>query len=426
MTNYAPQYSKAERQNKTALQQVCKTILLDQFKKMSESKLRMKLEDGAYIDFGDSRKQAPHAEVTVLNPKFYERSVLYGAIGFAESYIEGEWTTDNLTNVIEWFIYNNSNSTVLEESKHKSPFINPLLMLNRVGHLLRDNTLKMSKKNIEEHYDLGNEFFDLILDETMTYSSAIFENREESLAHAQRRKVERLCQKLHLCAEDEVLEIGCGWGFFAVHAAKTYGCKMRCVTLSDQQFAYVTELVHRERLEHLISVEICDFRNIKGKYSKIVSIEMVEALGDSKVDVFFDCCNRLLEPNGILAIQMITTPDCRYDVLKNGVDFIQKHIFPGSQLLSVERALKALNKCSTLHLVDLYDFAASYAWTLSSWRENFLGHLDAIKSLGFDDKFIRKWIYYFCYCEAAFATRQISVVQVVFARPNNNVLAGKF
>ncbi|MBX3073825.1 class I SAM-dependent methyltransferase [Candidatus Obscuribacterales bacterium] len=425
MTNYAPEYSKLEKRKQTGIQQICRTILLGQFKKMSESQLRMTLEDGNTMSFGDTRKQSAHAHITVLDPKFYERSVLYGAIGFAESYIDGEWTTDNLTNVIEWFIYNNTNSTVLEESKNKSIFINPLLMLNRVGHILRDNTLKMSKKNIEEHYDLGNDFFNLILDETMTYSSAIFENRHESLAEAQRRKVERLCQKLQLTAKDEVLEIGCGWGFFAVHAAKNYGCKMRCVTLSDQQFAFVTDLVRREKLEHLITVEICDFRNVKGKYSKIVSIEMVEALGDSKVDIFFDCCNRLLEPNGILAIQMITTPDCRYDVLKNGVDFIQKHIFPGSQLLSVERVLKALNKCSTLHLVDLHDFAASYAWTLSSWRENFLANLDAIRDLGFDDRFIRKWIYYFCYCEAAFATRQISVVQVVFARPNNEVLAGK-
>lgn len=383
----------------------------------------MTLENSELVHFGRDKS---HADLSVVNPKFYERSVLYGAIGFAESFIDGEWTTNDLTKVIEWFIYNNEDSTVLEESKNKSLFINPLLMLNRAGHLLRDNTLRMSKKNIEEHYDLGNEFFKLILDETMTYSSAIFENELETLTQAQRRKVERLCQQLRLNADDEVLEIGCGWGFFAVHAARTYGCKIRCVTLSEQQFEFVSSLIRREQLESLITVEICDFRNVKGKYSKIVSIEMVEALGDSKVDVFFECCDRLLDKNGILAIQMITTPDCRYDVLKNGVDFIQKHIFPGSQLLSVERTLKALNKCSTLHLIDLYDFAASYAWTLKTWRENFLRNLNQVERLGFDARFIRKWIYYFCYCEAAFATRQISVVQVVFARPNNEVLARKF
>lgn len=383
----------------------------------------MTLENGELVHFGRDKS---HADLSVVNPKFYERSVLYGAIGFAESFIDGEWTTNDLTKVIEWFIYNNEDSTVLEESKNKSLFINPLLMLNRAGHLLRDNTLRMSKKNIEEHYDLGNEFFKLILDETMTYSSAIFENELETLTQAQRRKVERLCQQLRLNADDEVLEIGCGWGFFAVHAARTYGCKIRCVTLSEQQFEFVSSLIRREQLESLITVEICDFRNVKGKYSKIVSIEMVEALGDSKLDVFFECCDRLLDKNGLLAIQMITTPDCRYDVLKNGVDFIQKHIFPGSQLLSVERTLKALNKCSTLHLIDLYDFAASYAWTLKTWRENFLRNLNQVERLGFDARFIRKWIYYFCYCEAAFATRQISVVQVVFARPNNEVLARKF
>ena len=314
----------------------------------------------------------------------------------------------------------------MEESKNKSPLINPLLMLNRVGHVLRDNTLKMSKKNIEEHYDLGNDFFRLILDETMTYSSAIFENDGETLETAQQRKVARLCEQLKLNETDEVLEIGCGWGFFAVHAARRYGCKIRCITLSEQQHAFVSELVRREKLESLITVEICDFRKVRGEYSKIVSIEMVEALGDSKVDVFFECCNRLLKKDGILAIQMITTPHCRYEVLKNGVDFIQKHIFPGSQLLSVERVLHALNKTSTLHLVDLHDFAASYAWTLKTWRDNFIANLAQIRALGFDDRFIRKWIYYFCYCEAAFATRQISVVQVVFARPNNAVLARKF
>ena len=409
----------------TPAQRMLKALLIGQFAKMKRGQLQLIDETGAVHTFGAENSSASLAQVIVKSANFYTRCVLSGAIGFSESFMDGEWTSPDLVPVIEWFILNAQESTVLEESKFKSKLINPLLSLNRFRHKLRDNTVAMSKKNIEEHYDLGNEFFKLFLDETMTYSSAIFLNRQDSLADAQRRKVERLCEKLQLSRHDNVLEIGCGWGYFATYAAKTYGCKITCLTLSEEQNVYVKQLIREQTLEHLVSVRICDFRHVQGKFSKIVSVEMVEALGDSKIDIFFKCCDRLLADDGLLAIQMITTPHCRYEVLKNGVDFIQKHIFPGSQLLSIERVSEALNRYSTLHLLDLYDFAESYAMTLRAWHVNFVDNLQSVRHQGFSEKFIRKWIYYFSYCQAAFATRQISVVQAVYTRPNNPHLARK-
>lgn len=409
----------------TPSQRIFKNLLLHQFAKMRKGHLRLIDETGAVRTFGSENSKAKPAQINVINPNFYSRCVLSGAIGFAESFMDEEWTSSDLVPVIEWFVLNAKESTVLEESKFKSKLINPLLILNRIKHRLRDNTVTMSKKNIEEHYDLGNDFFKLFLDETMTYSSAIFSSKKDSLADAQKRKVKRLCESLQLSQDDNVLEIGCGWGYFASYAAKTYGCKITCLTLSEEQNSLVKQLIKEQNLEHLVSVSICDFRHAQGKYSKIVSVEMVEALGDSKIDIFFKCCDRLLAENGLLAIQMITTPHCRYNVLKNGVDFIQKHIFPGSQLLSTERVSEALNKCSTLHLLDFYDFAESYAMTLEAWHKNFVANLPQVRQQGFSEKFIRKWIYYFSYCQAAFATRQISVVQAVYTRPNNSNLARK-
>jgi cyclopropane-fatty-acyl-phospholipid synthase len=295
-------------------------------------------------------------------------------------------------------------------------------MYNRVLHRLRPNSLKTSRRNIAEHYDLGNEFYALWLDETMTYSAAKFTEEGQPLEGAQWQKYEALCQKLELKSTDHVLEIGCGWGGFCTHAAREHGCRVTAVTISQEQHTFATERVKREGLDHLIEVRLQDYRHITGQFDKIASIEMLEAVGDAYVDGYFAKCHEVLKPNGMIAFQVITVPDCRYENLKRGVDWIQKHIFPGSLLLSMARINEAVNRTGDLFLHGLEDLGAGYAKTLRLWFERFNAKLDDVQALGFDDRFIRKWNLYLQYCEAAFATRNISVIQAVYTRPNNGAL----
>ncbi len=406
----------------SAFQKLCQTLVLGQFAKMTRGSLSITLPDNRHLTIGTAGEQ-PAASIRITSAAFFERCVLFGAIGFAEAFIDSLWETDDLTAVIVWFIENGEDSTVFETSKQKSKLLNVLNFYNRLVHRRKGNTLAGSRENIRDHYDLGNEFFKLFLDETMTYSSAMFEDSEQPLEAAQIRKYDELCKKLHLRATDQVLEIGSGWGHFAVHAATRYGCKITTITLSDEQFKYVTELVEKMNLTDQVTVLLKDFRLMEGKFDKIASIEMVEALGDPFIDIFFQKCSELLTANGLLGIQMICSADCRYNQMKDGVDFIQKHIFPGGQLLSVARTVTATRNTSNLQLYQLQDFAESYARTLTIWREKFNARLDEVRALGFDERFIRKWNYYFCYCEAAFRTRECSVVQAIYTRPNNHMLA---
>ena len=279
-----------------------------------------------------------------------------------------------------------------------------------------------SRRNIAEHYDLGNDFYSLWLDETMTYSAARFETADQKLEDAQASKYDALCQKLDLKPTDHVLEIGCGWGGFCTHAARTYGCRVTAVTISKEQFAYATARVEREGLADKVEIRLQDYRHIEGQFDKIASIEMLEAVGDQYLETWFAKCHEVLKPDGLLAFQAITTPDCRHSNLRKGVDWIQKHIFPGSLLLSLARLNEAANRTGDLFLHGLEDLGAGYAKTLSLWHERFNDRLDEVSSLGFDGTFIRKWNFYLKYCEAAFATRNISVVQAVYTRPNNTAL----
>lgn len=406
----------------TAFQRVCQKLVLGQFSKMTRGCLHMTLPNQEELVVGKPG-QLPDATIQVNNSAFFEKCVLFGAIGFAEAFMDSLWDTENLTTVIAWFIENGEDSTVFETSNQKSKLLNLLNFYNRQLHKRKGNTLTGSEENIRDHYDLGNDFFKLFLDDTMTYSSAMFESSNETLEAAQIKKYDALCQKMRLKATDQVLEIGSGWGHFAVHAATNYGCKVTTITLSKEQFKYVSNLIAEHNLTENISVQLKDFRLMEGKFDKIVSIEMVEALGDPFIDVFFKKCAQLLTTNGLLGIQMICAADCRYNQMKDGVDFIQKHIFPGGQLLSIGRTVTATKNTSNLQLYHLQDFAESYAHTLCQWRERFNARLDEVRALGFDQKFIRKWNYYFSYCEAAFQTRECSVVQAIYTRPNNHMLA---
>lgn len=379
--------------------------------------LQMNIAGGERLLFGDPSLQEPTAVMNIRKPlPFFIHVARYGGVGLGEAYTEGFWDTPDLRAVLDWFIVNIQSSPQLRGSSQRFRLIGFLRWVNRISHMLRANTLKNSRRNIQEHYDLGNDFYKLWLDPTMTYSAARYTSADQSLEDAQIAKYEALCQKLHLRKEDHVLEIGCGWGGFSIHAASHYGCRVTGVTISQEQFDEATRRVKEAGLDHLIEIRFQDYRHITGQFDKIASIEMLEAVGDEYLETYFAKCAEVLAPHGILAVQMITVPDHQYRTLAKGADWIQKHIFPGSLLLAVGRVNEAVRRTSTLSPLSLEDLGAGYARTMSEWFINFNARLPEVKALGFSEKFIRKWNYYLKYCESAFATRNISVVQAAWSR----------
>lgn len=388
--------------------------------KMQEGFLQLELPSGESLAIGDPQASLK-AKIAVKDDLFFKNVVLYGDIGFGEAYVDGLWETDHITNVIKWIILNIEKAPSVSGSKVKSIGLNLLKWLNRWGHNSRANSITGSQKNIAEHYDLNNDFFATFLDPSMTYSSAYFKAPDLSLAEAQEAKYRRLCEQLQLNATDHVLEIGSGWGANAIFMAKNYGCKVTSVTISREQQKLAQQRAAEAGLADRVEIVIKDYRNIEGRFDKIVSVEMLEAVGHNYYETYFAKCNEVLKENGILAFQVITSPDSRYENLRNGVDWIQKHIFPGSLLPSVAQLNKAINKTSELTLVDLKDLGLDYARTLKLWFETFNQKINEVKALGFDDRFIRKWNYYLNYCEAAFEMRNINVMQMVYVRPNNTL-----
>ena len=397
-------------------------LVMGTLKQFKVGHLQMTLPDGSVQHLGDASSPVT-TEVRVKNWAFFRQCALFGNVGFGEAYVDGDWETDNIAAVISWFIQNIAANQGSKASSTRLAGTNLLKAYNRVLHLLRPNSVTTSRRNISEHYDLGNDFYGLWLDKTMTYSSGRFSGGAQTLEEAQWAKYEALCQKLELKPTDHVLEIGCGWGGFCTHAAREHGCRVTCLTISEEQLKYATERVKREGLDHLIEIRLQDYRHVTGQFDKIASIEMLEAVGEAYVDAYFAKCHEVLKPNGLLAFQVITVPDCRYANLKRGVDWIQKHIFPGSLLLSMGRINKSMNKTGDMFLHGMEDLGASYVKTLGHWHDRFNAKLDEVKSQGFDDRFIRKWNFYLQYCQAAFATRNISVFQAVYTRPNNTALA---
>ncbi len=393
-------------------------VIIDLLSKMQLGTLNLTLPNGQLIKIGNGQSNII-ANVEINTNNFFKRCVLYGDIGFGEAYTDGDWDTDNITNVIKWFLLNIENAPTASGSSARSFILNTLKVFNKVYHAKRTNSVGGSKKNIAEHYDLNNDFFALFLDETMTYSSAYFKEESMTLKAAQLAKYDRLCKQLRLKENDHVLEIGSGWGGNAIYMARNYKCNVTTVTISEEQYKLAKERVAKENLSDKITVVLKDYRLIEGKFDKIVSIEMLEAVGAEFYNTYFKKCADLLKKDGIFALQVITCPDSRFESLKNGVDWIQKHIFPGSLLPSVAAINKSVNDTSDLTLVDLKDIGLDYAHTLNIWCAEFNKNLTKVKALGFDDHFIRKWNYYLCYCEAAFAMRNINVMQMVYARPNN-------
>lgn len=385
---------------------------------MYKGRLDMYLPEGEKLSFGKPGSKI-RAEIRVNNTQFFRKCVLFGDIGFGESYVDGDWDTGSITNVISWLLLNIDNAPEISGGRKKFSAISLLKVINKYYHNLNQNTPSGSRKNIAAHYDLNNDFFGQFLDKSMTYSSAIFKTGSQSLQDAQENKYDRLCRKLKLKESDHVLEIGSGWGGFAVYAAKNYKCRITTVTISEEQFEFAKKKIREENLTGKIEIKLMDYRMIEGRFDKIVSIEMLEAVGHKFLPRYFEKCNELLAKNGVLALQVITSPDSRYDSLRKGVDWIQKHIFPGSLLPSIAEINRAVNMAGDMHLHDLKNFGLHYAKTLSIWRDNFNNGLNKIFDLGFDEEFGRKWNYYFSYCEAAFRMRNISVVQMIYTRPNN-------
>ena len=393
-------------------------VVLKLMSKMDKGNLHITLSDGQQITLGNGEGKIC-ANMVINDDEFYKRVILFGDIGFGEAYVDGLWDTDNITNVIKWVLHNIENAPSVSGSKTQSATLNLLKLFNKLSHFKRANTLEGSRKNISEHYDLNNDFFASFLDPTMTYSSAYFYKDGLSLQEAQIAKYERLCRQLNLKASDHVLEIGSGWGGNAIYMAKTYGCRVTSLTISEEQHKMAVERVEAEGLSDRVSILIKDYRQMEGQFDKIVSVEMLEAVGHNYMEVYFKKVNGLLKKNGILALQVITSPDSRYDSLRNSVDWIQKHIFPGSLLPSVGAINSAVNRTGDLTMVDLKDIGMDYAITLKLWYDAFNANLGKVRSLGFDDTFIRKWNYYLCYCEAAFTMRNINTMQLVYTRPNN-------
>lgn len=388
--------------------------------KMNLGKMNITFPDGSKKSIGNSEGSI-EADIKIESDEFYKRCVLYGDVGFGEAYVDGLWNTSSITNVIKWFLLNIENAPGVSGSSVQSLLLNILKGVNTLGHLRRANTMSGSKKNIVEHYDLSNEFFSLWLDPSMTYSSAFFKSSDLSLEQAQYEKYHRLSEQLHLQPTDHVLEIGSGWGANAIFMAENYGCKVTSVTISEEQCKLANERIKAKGLSDRVKVIIEDYRKITGQFDKIVSVEMLEAVGADYYEPYFRKCHEVLKKNGIVALQVITCPDSRFEQLKNGVDWIQKHIFPGSLLPSVAALNHAVNTTGDMTLVDLKDLGLHYARTLHTWFDNFNAKRDEILHLGFDDRFTRKWNYYLCYCEAAFAMRNINVMQMVYTRPNNTL-----
>ncbi|HTB06894.1 MAG TPA: cyclopropane-fatty-acyl-phospholipid synthase family protein, partial [Bacteroidia bacterium] len=300
---------------------------------MQKGSIAITMPSGEIINLG--KGDGVHADITISDKRFFEKCVLFGDVGFGESYTAGYWETDNVTNVIMWFLLNVDNAPSISGSKVKSGILNLLRFVNRLQHIKRKNDMDGSKENIAEHYDLNNDFFKLFLDPSMTYSSAYFEKEGMDLQEAQIAKYDNLCKDLKLKAGDNVLEIGSGWGGNAIYMAQKYGCKITTVTISEEQYKLAKERIAKENLSDKVEVKLMDYRLLQGQFDKIISIEMLEAVGHEFLDTFFKKCQDLLKPKGVLAFQVITSPDSRYDSMRKGVDWIQKHIFPGTLLPSV-------------------------------------------------------------------------------------------
>ena len=378
--------------------------------------------------------QPLHVHAKVHAPDFYRQIAMNGSVGAGEAYMDGWWECDDLVALVRLLVRNRD---LLDGMETGLARLGGMAM--RGLHTLKRNTRLGSRRNIAAHYDLGNQLFALFLDQNMMYSSAIFAAADESigteslgmeslgaeslgaesLERASRRKLDRICRKLDLCRSDRVIEIGTGWGGFALYAAQHYGCHVTTATISREQYDLARQRIAAAGLQDRVTVLLQDYRDLRGTYDKLVSIEMIEAIGSRYLNTYFEKCAALLAPDGLALIQAITIEDHRYRQALRSVDFIKRHVFPGSFIPCVSAILGASARASDLRLINLEDIGPSYAITLRHWRRRFLANLDAVRKLGYDERFVRMWEYYLCYCEGGFLERSIGNAQLLLARPGN-------
>jgi len=394
------------------LDRIARRAILSLLRRLVYGRLTL-VENGHRHRFGEkSDRFSLQAVITVYHPKFYTRIFFGGSIGAAEAYMQGLWSADDLTGVMRILALNRNAFEYMEKglARLTAPFY-------KLHHSIKKNTKAGSRKNILAHYDLGNNFYGLFLDETMTYSCGIFEHEDSTLTEASEVKYDRICRKLGLKAQERVVEIGTGWGGFAVYAARNYGVHVTTSTISDGQYEFAHDRIRAAGLEDRITLLKKDYRELNGQFDKLVSIEMIEAVGHQYLTTFFRACSRLLKDDGMMALQAITIADQKFDRHKRSVDFIKRYIFPGSCIPSITAISNAVAAATDLRLVHLEDITPHYAKTLSEWRRRFFANIEKVRDLGFSEPFIRMWEYYLCYCEGGFAERYIGDVQMLFTKP---------
>ena len=412
MKNNTIAISDIKRTPISSIDKLARKILLSVLERIEHGRLTI-IDNEQVIQVGEASKAFNYsAKIWVNDPRFWGDVCFGSSIGAGEAYMQHHWACDDLVSLIRIFIRNRH---VLDRMDNGLARLTK--PINKLTHLLRRNSRQGSKKNIAAHYDLGNDMFSLFLDETMMYSSGIFENAQATMKDASLAKLDRICKKLDLKPSDRVIEIGTGWGGFAIHAAKHYGCHVTTTTISRQQYEYAKQRVQEQGLQHQITLLLKDYRDLEGRYDKLVSIEMIEAVGHQYMDDYFQKCSSLLRPNGMMLIQAITIADQRYESAKRSVDFIQKYIFPGGFLPSVTAMSASVTQKTDMRLFHLEDIGPHYATTLLRWREQFFSNLEAIRALGYSDIFIRMWEFYLCYCEAGFEERVIGNVHALFVKP---------
>lgn len=358
-----------------------------------------------------SERCALRANLHVRDARFYAETAFGGSVGAGESYMAGDWWCDDLTALVRILLHNRH--VVDGVDGGWSRLIGPM---RKLLHAAARNTRDGSRRNIGAHYDVGNDFFALFLDPTMMYSSAVFERADMTLEQASIAKLDRICRKLALQPGDRVLEIGTGWGGFALHAARRYGCHVTTTTISREQHALARERIDAAGLGERITLLGADYRDLRGSYDKLVSIEMIEAVGHQYYDTYFRCCSELLKPGGLMLLQAITIADQQYEAARDSVDFIKRHIFPGCCIPSIAAIGAAVARASQLRIVGLEDIGPHYATTLAHWRANLLRNADRARALGHGDAFLRMWEFYFSYCEGGFTEGALGDAQIVLLK----------
>lgn len=393
-------------------EKTCRSVFLGILKHLPQGFITVK-EQGQLVGQYGNADHDLHAEVNFLSPAVYPKLMFGGSIASGETFTDNLWETPNLTNVIRIFA---RNLPMLDDWERRFKWLS--LPVLKISHFTKRNSTEQAKRNISAHYDLGNKLYSKFLDRSMMYSAAIYPDPNASLAEAQQHKLHTICEKLQLKESDHLVEIGAGWGGLAVHAAKNYGCKVTTTTISEEQYAYATNWIKKEGLEDKITLLKRDYRLLEGTYDKLVSIEMIEAVGKRYLPEFFKKCNSLLKSNGLMLLQSITIDDRRYESYSNSVDFIQKYIFPGGFLPSQLVINEHLKKFSDMSIADVQDIGLDYAQTLHDWFKAFMLQKQPLAEDGYDERFMRMWQYYLNYCEGGFLERVISTAQIVMRKPN--------